>query len=181
MSYWKQVAVVATTALTLLAGGALTASVVPGGNQALKGMGSLIVRPVSEVAIDAQAAGTQASGSSLNPIQVSIGTSWSLTQKLQLAGTVTVTCDPLLYQYSGGYVQISQATGQTVAHAYGNFQTTCDGSSHVYPVTTSAANAPFHSGSGLAEAQVYHSGVDPGTGQFTSQSAVVSAKVTIRN
>lgn len=168
MSRWAKLALAVTSALTLLA----LALTTGGAATALRAAGVSAALARSTAPIDAQAGGGGVSGSGLGPIQMSIGSDWTLVDKLTVSGSLTVTCGPFLpgSGSSQAQVSLSQAAGHTVGHAFGSITPACDGVAHTYVVTTTVQDVPFRSGTGIANASAFASGTDPFTFQFEFQS-----------
>jgi hypothetical protein len=168
MSHWAKLALAATSALTLLA----VALTTGGAATALRAAGVSAVLVRSTAPIDAQAGGGGATSPGLGPIQMSIGSNWTLVDKLTVSGPLTVTCGPFLpgSGFSQAQVVLSQAAGHTVGHAVGSITPACDGVTHTYVVTATVQDVPFRSGTATVNASAFASGTDPFTFQFESQS-----------
>jgi hypothetical protein len=168
MSRWAKLAVALTSALTLLAVGLTTG----GAATALRAAGVSAALARSTAPIDAQAGGGGATSPGLGPIQLFIGSNWTLADKLTVSGPLTVTCGPFLpgSGFSEADVVLFQAAGHTVGHAVGSIAPACDGVAHTYVVTATVQDVPFRSGTATATVSAFASGTDPFTFQFESQS-----------
>ncbi len=180
MSPWKKLALAATTALTLLALAVMTG----GPAAALRALGQHAALAAATSPVDAQAGGGDATSPALGPVLISIGSDWTLVDKLTLTGSLTVRCGPFLPDpnfSSSANVQISEPAGHTVGHAFGSITPACDGVSHTYVVTASVQDVPFRPSSGSATANAFACGIDPSSFFFVCQSGQADpTQVSIR-
>ncbi len=180
MSLWKKLVLATSTALTLLALAVMTG----GGAAALRALGMNSALAGATTAIDAQAGGGGATSPALGPVEVTIGSDWTVSDKLTLTGPVTITCGVFLpspNNFSFANVAIEQAAGHTVAHAFGSLTPACDGVAHTYLVTATVQDVPFRPNPGTASASAIACGLDPNSLQNLCQSGSAgSVPVTIK-
>lgn len=102
-------------------------------------------------------------------LTLQIGERAQLVDKLYLNVSLTITCPPFESDISGqASVQVQQASGQTIARAFGAITQPliCDNSPHVYNVTANNdGSVPFHGGRASVRAQAGACGVVGGVFQ----------------
>jgi len=140
----------------------------------------IAARPV----IDASAA-TCAIGSSgaCIPPSVSLGSTFTLSDRIAITGQVTATCGPFQtssFFFTFGFVnlRVDQPSGHEVAHAFGGANANCDGTPHTYAITAIAENVPFRTGTAVATGSVQASGTDSSF-TFVNENASVTNTVTL--
>jgi hypothetical protein len=149
----------------------------PGMNQALQALSAF--RPIIDVSADSGC--VPVTGGCI-PASVSIGPSFSLTNRIAITGQVTATCGPFFFGFfNPGSVNLSidQAAGHQVAHAFASTTPTCDGTPHTYTLTAIAWNLTFHRGSAVATASVFAQGYDINF-SFISEDASTTQVVSLK-
>jgi hypothetical protein len=142
------------------------------------------------IPIGASAAGGGGGGTP-GAINITIAPIVTLSDRLILTGTVTVTCaeldqypggPPVTNFYPDGNLNVSEVAGNNIAHAgLGGWTTTCDGVTRTYTLTGSAWDHPFHPGSGAASAfagQVC--GYDPVSATYMCVTGFATQAVSIQ-
>jgi hypothetical protein len=130
----------------------------PGMYQALQALSA--ARPIIDVSADS---GCAAVTGACIPASVSVGPSFSLAKKIAITGQVTATCGPFFFGTftpGGINLNIDQAAGRQVAHAFASATPTCDGTPHTYTLIAVASNLTFRKGSAVASASVFAQGYD---------------------
>ena len=147
----------------------------PGMNQALQALSAF--RPIIDVSADSGC--VPVTGACI-PASASLGPSFSLAKRIAITGKVTATCGPFFSFGSGNVnLNIDQAAGREVAHAFASTTATCDGTSHTYTLTAIASNLTFHKGSAVATASVFAQGFDFNF-NFVSESASTTQIVSLK-
>jgi len=124
-------------------------------------------------------------------IELTISPDMTVSDKLILTGTVTVTCPllidgmtglPVASSYPDGALNVSQVSGKSIAHAgLGGWTTTCDGVPRTFTLTGAAWDRPFKQGSGAAQAFTGQlCGLDPVAGTFACASGSATQPVSIK-
>jgi len=147
----------------------------PGMNQALQALSA--VRPIIDVSADSGC--VPVTGACI-PASVSVGPSFSLANKIAITGQVTATCGPFFFGALGSVdLNIDQAAGRQVAHAFTSTTAICDGTPHTYTLTAVASNLTFHKNSAVATASVFAQGYDINF-TFISENASTTQIVSLK-
>ena len=121
-----------------------------------------VVMLAAAIPTTASAAGPGPGGGTSGQISIVISPTVTVSGKLILSGSATVTC-PVLDEYPGGPpvsspyqdggVSLQEVVGNNIAHGgiYG-WTTVCDGVSHTYSLIGTAYDRPFRKGDGVAQA-----------------------------
>lgn len=162
---FKRIAMVASTAGTLVVVSTLAVATTSVGSGPLKAVASSVTRLlVARPAIDASAGGGGGGGgvSSSSPgVTITIAPKATLTDRILVRGTLTTTCGPL-FNFDGtlaggtGFISVSQAAGHEVAFAGGSFSFTCAGVPESISYGATAFNVPFHPGGAVADASFFN-------------------------
>ena len=181
---WKRALALLTGAITIAVAGVVVASMTPAGAAALRGAGGAITGAISAARplVETSAGGGGGSGQQLGPIVLSIKPRVHFVSKLTADVDVSVTCGPFVEEdFSNLNVEITQAAGHTVAHAYGTLGSPlpCDGNTYTFVVTVEAQNVPLRTGRAQADAYADASGVDA-FGNFEYQQGSTSAAVALK-
>jgi len=141
----RVLAVLSTVATLALACGAVMAST-DSGLSTLRALGQDGVRTLSGLRpiVDAGAAPDLVSPG-VGSFTVSIGDTGTVSDKLLVTVPLTITCTGQVFSS----MQVDQAAGQQVAHAFAGLQPACDGVSRTYAVTATAQNVPFKPGTAV--------------------------------
>jgi hypothetical protein len=185
----KRFVVALTTAGTLAAVSTLAIALTPGGASAARSIALGAGRALAVKSIDAHAASTCTSTNSFSCASVSVGPNATLTDRILVQGTVTVTCGPI-FSFSGGFlsgtgnISVQQASGRQVAYAYGQFNYVCDGVPHSSSWSATAGNLTFKPGGAIADANLgygYNCGYDPNFNYVCVSGDSGPTSITIAN
>ena len=183
MKVFKHRAAVLTTAISFGVVAVVGVAISPAGaalrpleGQALQALSA--ARPVIDAS--AESCAIDSSGACIPP-SVSLGSTFTLADRIAITGKVTATCGPFIEvfgNFNSASLEVNQAAGNTVAHAFGSVNATCDGTPHTYTITAIAFNVPFHPGTAVATGSVNADGIDV-TFAFVNESASVTQTVTL--
>ncbi len=151
----KRFAIAGMTAVTLAGVSALAVATTSTGSGPLRHVAGGVAAVLGgQRPIDASAGGV----ASTSPgVTIALAPTATLTDRLLVAGTVTVQC-PLIINFNGlpitgqGNVFVQQAAGNQVADGFGAFNVTCDGVSRATPYQVTPFNVAYHPGGAIAEA-----------------------------
>jgi len=93
-------------------------------------------------------------------VTITIAPTATLTARLLVRGTLTVTCGPL-FNFDGtlvsstGFINVEEAAGDKVAFGGGSYSFTCAGIPETVPYGVTSFNVPFHPGTGVADASFF--------------------------
>jgi hypothetical protein len=177
----QRVLLVVTTALTVVGVTGIAVSASPAASAPLRAASAGVAQAITAIRPAAFAPTDAAATTFLPPMNITVAPNVTLQDKLTLTGTVTITCGPFLStSSSSASVEISEASGSDVAHAFGSVPgLLCDGAPHTYGFTATASNAPFHPGAGQAQVFASACGTTPDF-SFQCESAQSTSSVNIK-
>jgi len=157
---FKRFAIVGSTAISLGMMSTLAVVATTVGSGSVKTVAAGIAKVMAaRPAIDASAGGGGAASGSPG-VTITIAPTATLTARLLVQGTLTVTCGPL-FNFDGtlvsstGFISVQEAAGDQVAFGGGSYSFTCSGTPELIAYSVTAFNVPYHPGTGVADASFF--------------------------